>query len=486
MAKRDWEFIGELVTAMARTNSLRTLPASIGQAFNSRWSARRVLLRVAKTGAVDSYEAKWTDSKWTSSHRPGNDSDRHAKRCPTVSFDDEETHLYLPLSLRGGSAELSIWCGVGDPVLASAEYLSSLVRIVEFGLEKQSLIQKVADLSQRAYRESRELRDSLEELEGRQKIVARSSQMQEVMRRLAMVARYDTSVLVLGASGTGKELISREIHRKSTRSRQSFVQVNCGAIPAQLIESELFGHEIGAFTGAVRTHRGVFEQAHRGVLFLDEVGELPPEVQVKLLRVLQEGRVRRVGAETEIVVDVRVVAATNRSLSQMVHDNTFREDLYFRLNVFSIEIPPLRERPEDIAPLVHHLLTVIAKKLRVQPLPTISSAVLAKLEAYSWPGNTRELANVLETSIILGHGHELELPANFGDGASVIREGEGIVHIPTTLDAAIRQAIESALRASGAKIYGANGAARALGLNPATLQSKMRKLGISRVAFLAR
>ena len=462
---------------------MRALPASIGKALHSRWAVQRVRLRVSASGTVDSYQANWATEKWTNSPRAKPIREKLSQTCPSISLDGKETHLHLPLTLNGGAAELSIWCDVGAPLLNSNSYLETLVRVVEFGLEKQGLIQKVADLSQRAHKENRELRDSLEELVGRQHIVARSSQMQEVMRRVIMVARYDTSVLVLGDSGTGKELVSREIHRSSARSRQSFVQVNCGAIPAQLIESELFGHEIGAFTGAVRTHRGVFEQAHRGVLFLDEVGELPPEVQVKLLRVLQEGRVRRVGAETEIVVDVRVVAATNRSLSQMVRDTTFREDLYFRLNVFSIEIPPLRERPEDIAPLVHHLLTAIGKKLRVHPIPKISGDVLAKLEAYSWPGNTRELANILETSVILGHGHELELPANFGDDAPMIRDE--IVQIPTTLDSAIRQAIEGALRVSGAKIYGADGAARALGLHPATLQSKMRKLGISRTEFLS-
>lgn len=391
--------------------------------------------------------------------------------------------LALPLELGEGLGELAIWCGNALPILKEPTYLATLARLVEVALDNQRLVQRVADLSRRAHIENRELREALEDLSGGGEIVARSPQMLAVMDRVAMVARYDTSVLIHGASGTGKECISREIHRRSSRSRKSFVQVNCGAIPSQLVESELFGHEEGAFTGASRSHRGVFEQAHHGVLLLDEVGDLPLDAQVKLLRVLQEGRIRRVGAESEISIDVRVVAATNRNLVEMVRTGEFREDLYFRLSVFPIEIPPLRERPEDIAPLVSHLLAQLAKKLGTRA-PEISDISLGRLKAHAWPGNIRELANVLEAAIILGRGRTLELPHEFGLAPPAARPEH--VQTPMPLSAVVRRAIEVALRSTRGKIYGDDGAAALLGLHPATLQSKMRKLGVVRDDFVAR
>jgi len=356
-------------------------------------------------------------------------------------------------------------------------------------LPKPFDVDEAMELVNRAVQHSRTLRDTTTNIpddiasNSSPEIIGEAVSMQEVFRAIGRLSRSKITVLINGESGTGKELVARALHNLSRRAKAPMISVNCAAIPETLIESELFGHEKGAFTGASAGRAGLVEAADGGTLFLDEIGELPLEAQARLLRVLQEGEIRRVGSVQSQKVDVRLIAATHRDLKTLAKTGQFREDLYFRLNVFSIEIPPLRERPEDIAPLVHHLLTAIGKKLRVHPIPKISGDVLAKLEAYSWPGNTRELANILETSVILGHGHELELPANFGDDAPMIRDE--IVQIPTTLDSAIRQAIEGALRVSGAKIYGADGAARALGLHPATLQSKMRKLGISRTEFLS-
>jgi transcriptional regulator with PAS, ATPase and Fis domain len=256
------------------------------------------------------------------------------------------------------------------------------------------------------------------------------------------------------------------------------LQLNCGAIPASLIESELFGHERGAFTGADRVHVGLFERAHRGTLFLDELGELPLVAQVKLLRVLQERQIRRVGGTAVIDVDVRLIAATNRKLDEMVNDGTFREDLYYRLDVFSIRVPSLRERRGDLAPLVSSLVGQLAQKLGTDA-PRVTRAALARLEAHDWPGNVRELMNVLETAMILGGGRSLELPEEFA------RRTSRTLPDPTgsRFEHAMRNTIEESLRATRGKIYGAEGAAARLGLKPGTLQSKMKKLGIRRDDF---
>jgi transcriptional regulator with GAF, ATPase, and Fis domain len=234
----------------------------------------------------------------------------------------------------------------------TAAFRAVLGRIIETATRHMTVVQRVADLSRRAHVESRELRANLERLEPHSDVVARSPAMRDALERAHRVAAYPTTVLLTGESGSGKEVLAREIHRRSPRAHRAMLQLNCGAIPESLVESELFGHERGAFTGADRVHVGLFERAHRGTLFLDEVGELPLAAQVKLLRVLQERQIRRVGGTAVIDVDVRLIAATNRTLSEMVSDGTFREDLYYRLDVFAIRVPPLRERRADLAPLV--------------------------------------------------------------------------------------------------------------------------------------
>ncbi len=360
--------------------------------------------------------------------------------------------------------------------VTGTEFQRALTQVITAAAEHAEVIQRVARLSQRAHTENRALRADLARLEHRTRIVARSVAMRAAIARAERVARHTSTVLLLGESGTGKEVLAHEIHRLSLRGHRSIVQINCGAIPEGLLDSELFGHERGAFTGADRKHVGAFERAHRGTLFLDEVAELPPGAQVKLLRVLQERQLRRVGGEVQIDVDVRLIAATNRSLAAMVEQGTFREDLYYRLDVFSIQLPPLRDRRGDLPLLAAQLVDELARKLGMSA-PTISRSVLARLEAHDWPGNVRELMNVLETALILGDGKTLELPDELRRRSKPRTTEAG-------LKAMIRSTIEDALRTTHGKIYGTGGAAELLGLKPGTLQSKMVKLGIRRDGFI--
>ena len=291
---------------------------------------------------------------------------------------------------------------------------------------------------------------------------------------MEVVAPTESTVLILGETGTGKELIARAIHTISSRSSRAFVKLNCAAIPSGLLESELFGHEKGAFTGAMAQRIGRFELAHGGTLFLDEVGDIPLELQPKLLRVLQEHEFERLGSTRTQVVDVRMVAATNRNLEQMVGDKQFREDLYFRLNVFPIRIPPLRERPGDIPLLARHYMNKYAQRMNKR-IETIPAEAMEALCRYSWPGNIRELQNAIERAVILTRGSVLQLQIN-----ELQPSGPTGSTVAGTLEDMERQSILEALRETGAVIGGQKGAAARLGLKRTTLLSKMQKLGISR------
>lgn len=302
-------------------------------------------------------------------------------------------------------------------------------------------------------------------------IVGRAPAMQPIVRAIELVAETDSTVLILGETGTGKELIARAIHRFSRQRAGMLVKVNCGALPAALVESELFGHERGAFTGAVQQKKGRFELAHDGTIFLDEVGELPLEAQVKLLRVLQEREFERVGGLRPIRVQTRVIAATNRSLADDVRRGTFRSDLYFRLNVFPIEVPPLRDRREDIPVLAQHFVREFSTRLR-RGVERIDGAALDRLMSYSWPGNVRELANVLERAVILCQGTTLQ--ATHLAWMTAAAAADDIC----SLEDAERRHIVKALERTGGVLAGPNGAAELLGVNRSTLWSRMRKLGI--------
>ena len=319
-------------------------------------------------------------------------------------------------------------------------------------------------------------------------VVGADTGLNEVMQAVERVARTDTPVLILGETGTGKEVVARALHVRSRRAAGPFLRVNCGALPPELIDSELFGHERGSFTGAVGTRRGWFERADGGTLFLDEVGELPLAAQVRLLRVLQDGSFQRVGGERSLTVDVRVVAATNRDLLASVAAGGFREDLWFRLAVFPIPLPPLRERVQDIPALAAHFSLRAAERLGLPP--RMPDAVdFALLEAYSWPGNVRELASVIERAAILGDGHRLEVARSLGispfPAVPAARREASADAASQPLDAAMRGHIETALARCHGRIEGPFGAARLLQMNPHTLRSRMRKLGIAWARFRA-
>jgi formate hydrogenlyase transcriptional activator len=319
------------------------------------------------------------------------------------------------------------------------------------------------------------LEDRLQENEF-EGIVGQSTALREVLQLVETVAKGNSTVLLLGETGTGKELVARAIHNRSRRRDQAFVKLNCAAIPGGLLESELFGHERGAFTGAIAQKTGRLELAASGSLFLDEIGDIPLDLQPKLLRVLQEREFERLGSTRTTRVDVRVVAATHRNLEEMISKGQFRSDLYYRLNVFPIVIPPLRERPEDIPLLVQHFVEVAAQKMD-KTIGTILSRTMDALVEYRWPGNIRELENVIERAVILSTGSVLHVP--YRDLQSRVTPGHG-GEKPQTLADVERAHIRAILKETRWVLSGPRGAATRLGMNRSTLYFRMKKLGIVR------
>ncbi|XCN74446.1 MAG: sigma 54-interacting transcriptional regulator [Candidatus Electrothrix aestuarii] len=327
--------------------------------------------------------------------------------------------------------------------------------------------------------DNRYLQGELRRLSG-DEIVGANFGLRDVMYKVQQVVALNSPVLLLGETGVGKDVIAQTIHYSSSRSDGPFVSVNCGAIPESLIDSELFGHEEGAFTGAVTQKRGRFERANKGTIFLDEIGELPLQAQVRLLRVLQSKEIERVGGVETIPLDIRIIAATNRNLEEMVAQNTFREDLWFRLNVFPIQIPPLRERKEDIPALLQYFIRQKTKELNLPAVPSIFPGAIDFLLSYSWPGNVRELGNIVERAMILSpagpltfdHLNPVDTKKNTEEMPSHQREQ------PLDLDSVISRHIRSVLSQTDGKVNGEDGAAALLGVNPSTLRNRMKKLGI--------
>jgi len=312
----------------------------------------------------------------------------------------------------------------------------------------------------------------------RHSIVGDSPALRRVLEQIAQVARTDSTVLIQGETGTGKELVARAIHDAGARRERPLVKLNCAALPRELVESELFGHEKGAFTGALQQRRGRFELADGGTLFLDEVGELPLDTQAKLLRVLQEREFERVGGARSLKVDVRVIAATNRDLHSQVAAGRFRADLFYRLNVLPIVVPPLRERRDDIPALLRHFAAKTARKLG-RPVNGIAPAFMDSARAYDWPGNIRELENVIERAMVMSRGEVLDgsvLPAAAAPGSPAAPAADG------TLEEMERAHIRRVLEGARWIIEGERGAARILGLNPSTLRGRLRKLGIRKTS----
>jgi transcriptional regulator with GAF, ATPase, and Fis domain/response regulator of citrate/malate metabolism len=390
-----------------------------------------------------------------------------------------QSSMYVPIVVAGQpSAALVV---ASKTAYAYTEkdlrLLQDLGRPLGLALENLLAFERIKTLSEQLEQEKIYLREEIKTSHNFEEIIGAGPSMQALFKSLALVAPTDYTVLVTGETGTGKELVARAIHNASPRARRTMIKVNCAALPPQLIESELFGHEKGSFTGATDKRLGKFELAQGSTIFLDEIGELPLELQAKLLRVLQEKEIERVGGRGIIVVDVRIIAATNRDLQQEVAAGRFRADLYYRLNVFPLVVPPLRARPEDIVPLALHFLPRIGKKLG-KPLTGIATASVQQMQHYAWPGNIRELEHVLERAAILSYSPTLALAEALGPVAAPAAALADSAPVRPLQDS-MREAILAALAQAGNRVRGPGGAAELLHIKPTTLEARMKKLGVS-------
>ncbi len=406
-----------------------------------------------------------------------------------------QSYCVVPLVAMGNSiGTFTVWSETKNRYSeADAELLQEVANQVALAIANMKSYEEIAALKARLEKENVYLQEEIRTVHNFEEIVGNNPTLLELLRRVDQVAPTDSSVLIYGETGTGKELIARAIHDRSTRKNRPLVKVNCSAISAGLVESELFGHVKGAFTGAFERRIGRFELADGGTIFLDEVGELPLETQVKLLRVLQEREFEPVGSNRSVRVDVRIIAATNRNLQESISAGSFRSDLYYRLNVFPLEVPPLRERRSDIPQLAMFFLSRYSRNLG-KKMEGISTAATERLIHYSWPGNVRELQNVIERALILSHGPILELETDLisVSASEAPRDAEREVAAaapPTapssslkTLEEVERAHISAVLQQTRGVIEGANGAAKTLGMHPNTLRHRMEKLGIKRSA----
>ncbi len=457
------------------------LVASGGRALDGErdWSETdgrfaRLPLAVRKVGTIaatgtglvlnDVASDHWADPDWIAGER-------------IVSFAGQ------PLMFRGET--LGVVAIFRRAPISSDEFrwLRALADYVAVALAHARTFSENGQLRERLERENTYLREEVDTALAFGRVIGRNRALRRVLKQVEVVAGTDATVLILGESGTGKELIAREIQERGRRVGRPFVRVNCSAIPREMFENEFFGHVRGAFTGALRDRAGRFEVANGGTIFLDELGDLPLDLQPKLLRVLQEGQYERLGEDRTRETDVRVIGATNHNLETLVHTGRFREDLFYRLSVFPIEVPPLRARRDDVPLLAMHFVTACAKKLGV-PVPRVSEGAVERLKHYDWPGNVRELQNVIERAVILAAGGKLRL----GTGLNPVNaKTNASTSDPDSNDAIITDAewrrrersnLVAALRHAGGRIYGAAGAASLLGVKPSTLSSRLKSLGI--------
>ncbi|MBF4519162.1 sigma 54-interacting transcriptional regulator [Flavobacterium sp. ANB] len=364
-------------------------------------------------------------------------------------------------------------------IKAIAAQLSVALANIKANEQIEDQVKEIKNFKNQLEKENLYLQEEINSGFSKSEIIGESGEMKKVFRLVEQVAPSDSTVLLLGETGTGKELIARAIHNASPRSSKLMVKVNCATLPANLIESELFGHERGSFTGAIERRIGKFELANNGTLFLDEIGEMPFELQVKLLRVLQEKEIERIGGKATITVDVRIIAATNRDLEKLMEEGKFRSDLYYRLNIFPMNLPPLRNRREDIPSLAMHFIERFSKKMRKQ-ITGLSHNVLNQLLQYNWPGNIRELEHLIERSVLLSHTDtikEILLPAQKNTITNINDTEELSIK---TIDENEREYILKVIKHVNGKIAGVGGAAELLGVPPSTLTSKMKRLGIKK------
>ncbi|WP_440874221.1 sigma 54-interacting transcriptional regulator [Thalassotalea sp. PLHSN55] len=424
----------------------------------------------------------------------------HAIDCPIyAAFNDGIVHcvddeVFWSKSGKPISVEYT-----STPLTDNGTLIGAVVIFRDIGDRKRTqeklltALKEVDSLKRRLEMEKAYLLEEINADFNHHQIIGQSEKINHMVNQIDLVAPTDANVLIIGESGTGKELIARAIHEASNRKGRPLIRVNCAAIPAELFESEFFGHVKGAFSGAISNRLGRFELADGATLFLDEVGEIPLHLQGKLLRVLQEQQFERVGESTTRHVDVRVIAATNKNLKKLVQQNKFREDLYFRLNVFPVKSPPLRERIDDLPLLVRHFINKVCTRIN-KPQPQISIAQMQALEHYSWPGNIRELENIIERQVILAKGNKLSFSFLTSEQAYVQNQGNNVKRSPanqTSLMSAKQHKqlekdnIEKAMAQCQGKIYGDGGAAQLLGLKPTTLASKLKKYAINRQDYLA-
>jgi len=429
--------------------------------------------------AFDSHERTSMDEGDDEGHQ-GNGGEQiyevFRSRKPIVSR--ESTGCALPLISRDRVRGVLVLDRPKEQVFLQQEidFVKQIANQVAIAIENAVAYAEIKDLKEQLSREKLYLEDEIRSEQGFEGIIGRSAAIRAVLRKIETVAPTDSTVLIYGETGTGKELVARAIHERSPRHSNAFVKLNCAAIPTGLLESELFGHEKGAFTGAIMQRIGRFELANHGTAFLDEVGEISLELQPKLLRVLQEREFERLGSTRTIKTDARLIAATNRNLEACVQEQTFRADLFYRLNIFPIHVPPLRERPEDIPLLVRHFAQHFARRMN-RVIDKIPSETMETLVRHSWPGNIRELQNVIEHSVILSPGPVLRVPLAGLQSHSVPNQ-EGTRR--RTLEEAEREHILSTVKETKWVISGPHGAAARLGMNRSTLQFRMRKLGIVR------